>query len=298
MSKTAWKRAGFSLTAVALVAGAAGCGTTKGEGDRSVTQVLTAAFNKTSDAKSAKFKMTITPPAGAAGSGAVEASGVMGWNPTVMDMTVSGAGMGAAAGGPEEMRMVWVKNIMYVDGGAKLAKEMDGKRWMKLDLAAAAELSENKALQKQMTGGLDSMDQDPSKQMALLLDSPNVKRVGEEKIDGVATEHYKGTLTMEEMIASNKSLKVLDKKERDDLIAQMKKAGIKGYDTEVWVNKDDYPVKMDIGIDSAEGKMKLVATYSDYGAKASVQAPPAGETTDLMKLLKEIGEKTKDPSEA
>ncbi|MGW3624300.1 hypothetical protein [Streptomyces sp. NPDC000880] len=299
MTMSAWTRAGVSVTAVAVIAGCQGgtaekkaAGTARETGTQSraaVTQVLTAAYKKTSAAKSAKVRMTMAMPAAMDG-GTMEMSGVMGWDPTVMDMTMKGSMFKADPDAPEQIRMVWLNNAMYMDMGAKAAENMDGKRWMKLDLGAAAEASGDKALQKQMTGSLESMNQDPAQQLALLLESPNLKHIGAEKIDGVEAQHYKGTLTLDEMVASNKSLKTLSEKERGGLLANMKKSGIKGYDTEVWVNQDNYPVKMDIGMDSPEGKVKIVANYSDYGAKATVQAPPAGDTFDLMEMMMKLGE--------
>ncbi|MFF4243972.1 hypothetical protein ACFYY2_05815 [Streptomyces sp. NPDC001822] len=66
--------------------------------------------------------------------------------------------------------------------------EMDGKRWMTMDLGAIAKASGNAAAQRQRTRGLEGMNQDPAQQPALLLESPNLKRVGAEKIGGVATQ--------------------------------------------------------------------------------------------------------------
>ncbi|WP_037783856.1 DUF6612 family protein [Streptomyces niveus] len=299
MTMSAWGRVGVSLTAVAVVAGVAGCqggdSGSKKAGGSSVTEVLTAAYEKTAAAKSAKVSMTMSMPqgmAGAAGGGDVEMSGVMGWDPMVMDMTMTGSMMQAEPDAPDEIRMLWVKNAMYMDMGAEAAKDMDGKRWMKLDLAAAAEASGDPAAMKELTGGMENMNQDPGQQLALLLDSPNVKHVGSEKIDGAEAQHYKGTLTVAEMLESNEGLDVLSAKERKDLLATIEKSGIEGYDIEVWVNEDDYPVKMNVGMDTPQGEMKISANYSDYGAKASVQTPPAGDTVDLFEMLGGLGEES------
>ncbi|TXL90369.1 hypothetical protein OIE71_20425 [Streptomyces sp. NBC_01725] len=307
MTMSAWGRVGVSLTALAVVAGVAGCqsddpdtkktGSSAANGGEpqsrsAVTEVLTAAYEKTAAAKSAKVSMTMSMPAGAAGAaggGEMEMSGVMGWDPMVMDMTMTGSMMQAEPDAPDKIRMVWVKNAMYMDMGAEAAKDMDGKRWMKLDLAAAAEASGDPAVAQELTGGMENMNQDPAQQLALLLDSPNVKHVGSEKVDGVDAQHYKGTLTVAEMVESNESLDVLSAKERKDLLAGIEKSGIEGYDIEVWVNEDDYPVKMDVAMDSPQGDIKMSARYSDYGAKASVQAPPAGDTVDLFEMLGDLG---------
>ncbi|MEV8284266.1 hypothetical protein [Streptomyces niveus] len=299
MTMSAWGRVGVSLTAVAVVAGVAGCqggdSGSKKAGGSSVTEVLTAAYEKTAAAKSAKVSMTMSMPqgmAGAAGGGDMEMSGVMGWDPMMMDMTVTGSMMQAEPDAPDEIRMLWVKNAMYMDMGAEAAKDMDGKRWMKLDLAAAAEASGDPAVTKELTGGMENMNQDPAQQLALLLDSPNVKHVGSEKVDGVEARHYKGTLTVDEMLESNEGLDVLSAKERKDLLATIEKSGIKGYDTEVWVNEDDYPVKMIVGMDTPQGEVKISANYSDYGAKASVETPPAADTVDLFEMLGGLGEES------
>ena len=295
MSKSTWKRAGVAtLSAAALVAGLAGCddGDAKAVGKAlgDPLQALTAAYEKTSAAKSAKIQMTMSIEGAGPESGTMEMTGVQGWAPASMDITMKGSMLSAGnPDAPEQMRMVMLDNVMYMDMGEKQAAEMDGKRWMKLDLKAAAAESGDKALQKQMTGGLDNMNQDPSQQLALLLDSPDLKHVGAEKVNGMETEHYKGTLTFEQMLAANESSKLLSKEEHDKLIENVKKTGLKGYETEVWVNKDGYPARMDVGMEMAEGKAQLRADYSDYGTQSAVQAPPASETVDLFKMLREAG---------
>ncbi|TGB11227.1 hypothetical protein E2651_13655 [Streptomyces sp. MZ04] len=269
-----------------------------------MTEVITAAYEKTAKAKSAKVEMTMSMPSKMDGGGTMKMSGVMGWDPTVMDMTMTGSALTKGdPEAPEKVRMLWRDNVMYMDMGAAAAAAkgmgMDGKRWVKMDLNAIAEQAGDPALAKQMTGGLDSMNQDPAQQLALLLDSPNLKHVGPAKVDGVQTQRYKGRLTVKEMMESNKGLDdVLGKGERDELFKNIEKSGIKGYDTEVWVNEDDYPVRMDIDVKSPEGTMKTSQKFSDYGAAAKVTAPPAGQTFDLMELFKELGDLGKDSAGA
>ncbi|MGW4030268.1 hypothetical protein ACWEFL_13225 [Streptomyces sp. NPDC004838] len=313
MSKSVWRRAGVSLTALAVMAGAAACQSGDGDGGgekkaagsvlqsgEKATQALTAAFKKTSEAKSAKVRMKMTMPASAEGGGTMEMSGVIGWDPTVMDMTMNTSGLQVGAGTgtdmPEQIRMLWADNVLYMDMGAEAAKEMDGKRWMTFDVGALAEASGDKALQKRLTGGLENMNQDPAQQLAIMLESKNLKHIGPEKIDGVETQHYKGTLTLDEVIAAEGSQGVISDKERKELLDEMKKSGLKGYDTEVWVNDDGYPVRMNLGLASPEGKVSVVSDYSDYGAKATVQAPPAKDTFDLAEILKGLQKETGQPA--
>ncbi|MCX5392534.1 hypothetical protein [Streptomyces sp. NBC_00094] len=300
MNRSAWKRAGVALTAAAVVTGVAGCqdGGTKAadkpqtQSLEDVTKVIQAAYTKTSAAKSAKIRMTIEMTGAGLGSGTTTMTGVQGWDPAAMDVTMSGgmfASMGAA-GMPEKIRMIMRDDVMYMDMGAEQAAGMDGKRWMKMDFAAMAKESGDAALQKQMTQGLGGMNQDPAQQLALLLEAPGIKHVGPEKVEGVEAQHYKGTVAFEDMLNANKSFDGMPKADRDKLVATMKESGIKGYDTELWVNGDGYPVKTVVGMKMPEGTMDMTAFYSDYGTEATVEAPPAKETFDVMEMLGALGQ--------
>ncbi|GGU92349.1 hypothetical protein GCM10010275_31820 [Streptomyces litmocidini] len=299
MSTSTWRRAGVALTAAAVVTGVAGCqdGDAKAggaaPGARShddVTKVIRAAYEKTSAAKAAKVKMTMSIEGAGAGSGTIRMTGIQGWSPAVMDITMDGSMLGAGGpDAPQQMHMIMLDQVMYMDMGAKQAAEVDGKRWMKLDMKAAADASGDKALQKQLTGGLDNMNQDPAQQLALLLDSPDLKHLGAEKVNGMETQHYKGALTLEQMLKANESSELLSEKDHDELVANAKKVGLKGYDTEFWVTGDGYPARMDIGMTMAQGTMRVRADYSDYGTRAAVQAPPAEDTVDLFEMMKDFG---------
>lgn len=309
MSTYRKKTVGAALAAVLLVGGATACQNGKKEdtgkaaagasaqpskpvAGGSATEALTAAYKKTSAAKSAKVRMTMSMPASLGGGGTVEMTGVQGWDPTVMDITVKGA-LAPGGSASDSMRMISANNVMFMElpAGSDMAEGMEGKRWMKLDLAAAAEASGDAEAIKKLSGmgGMDQ-SQDPAKQLALLLSSPNVKHLGAEKVEGTDAEHYKGTLTFEEMLAANESSKALTEADRAKLVETMKKAGIKGYDMDVWVNKDGYPVRMKVGMGMPQGTMNIEATYSDYGSAATVKAPPENETFDLFAMLKELGE--------
>ncbi|MGW5676773.1 hypothetical protein ACWEV4_17115 [Streptomyces sp. NPDC003860] len=312
MSKSSWKRAGLAATAAAVVLGATAC-QSGGDGDGKkgaagsegathsggqVTKALTAAFKKTAEAKSAKVSMTITAPEAVEGGGSTTMSGVMGWDPTLMDVKVTSSGA-AALGGPAEVRTVWVDGVLYTDvgaAGAEAAEVFGGKRWMKMDLKAIAEGSGNKALEKQLAGNMDNMNQSPAESLAVLLESEDIKHVGSAKVDGVDTEHYKGSISVEEMVNKNDSL-VLSKADRAEMIKAVKEAGITSYDTQVWVNGDGYPVKMDIAMASKEGPVTISAKYSEYGAAAQVEAPPAKDVIDFEQAMKDIDKQLKSVDE-
>ncbi len=296
-----FKRAGISFAAVAvLVAGAAACqggdgkkaagAPEKAAGQSSSADARTAlqaAYKKTAAARSAKVAMKMSVPSiVGAGVGDMEMTGIQAWNPSAMDFTMTTPALKGMPDAPDKIRTVMLNNVMYMDMGAEAAKDNGGKRWMKMDLGALAK-DGGGGLAQQMTGG--AQNQDPAQQLALLTDSPHVRHLGSEQIDGAPAEHYKGTLTLEEALATNKSLDGLSGQERQKFIDAMKGAGIKAYDTELWIAKSGYPVRMDVGIDSPQGKLTMSAHYSDYGTTSAVRAPAAAETYDFADSLKDLG---------
>ncbi|MFE1269491.1 hypothetical protein [Streptomyces sp. NPDC058758] len=293
MSKSSWKRAGVAtLSAAALVAGLAGCddGDAKAAGKALADplQALTAAYEKTSAAKSAKFRMTMEVEGTGADAGTITMTGVQGWDPTLMDVTMSGGAFaaGKSAGGPDKMRMIMRDDVMYMDMGEKQAAQMDGKRWIKMDLAGLAEESGDASLQQLTQGMGGSTNQDPAQQLAILLESPGIKHVGPEKVEGVDTEHYKGSVSMDEVLKNDKSFKGMTAEQRKSFTATLEKSGVEGYDTELWVDQNGYPAKMIVDMEMPQGAVKLTAFYSDYGTQAAVEAPPAGETVDFLEMMK------------
>ncbi|NEC12207.1 hypothetical protein G3I34_07870 [Streptomyces sp. SID8014] len=304
------RRVAVPAAAVAMVLGLAACeggdSESKGEGKAADSvpkamsradagKALNAAYKNTSEAKSAKVKMTMSMPEGTPGGGDMEMSGVMGWDPTVLDMTMSGSALQESdPTAPTSSRVIMDGDVMYVDMGAEAAKETDGRRWMKMDLGDLAEQMEKSGeagggeMAKAMTGGLENMNQDPAQQIALLMESPNLKHVGPAKVGGEETQHYKGTLSLKEMLDANTAFDTLPEKDRKELVEAMETSGLEGYQTQLWVNDDDLPVKMDVTMETPEGDVRIVQTFSDYGAAAKVEAPAEKDTLDFMDLLKEL----------
>lgn len=251
-------------------------------GGGSTVQAMTAVAKKTSDATAAKVSLKISSP-GMLGE-EMEMSGVMGWDPMALDMTMRTADTPAM---PSSSRLIWVDDAMYVDMGSVNAAELDGKRWMKLDLGSALDQL-GQAERKMLSGGLDSMNgQDPAQQMALLLSSPNVAYLGEQEVDGVTAKRYKGTLTLDDGMKSKDGLDFLSAAEREDLLEGVKKSGIKGYEIEAWV-RDDLPVRIKTTMDSSQGDVTVLQKLTDYGTDVSVKAPPAEETADFREALRGI----------
>ncbi|MBW1602524.1 hypothetical protein JJV70_10460 [Streptomyces sp. JJ66] len=299
------RKTALGATSLALALALTGCtgdeddkGSAKAEGSAAASkpaedraqgspalQAMTAANQRVAEFQSAKVKMTMKSPEELGGN--VDLSGVMQWNPTAMDVTMSGA---PESGMPQETRLVWLDNVMYIDAGEEMAAEMDGKQWVKLDFAALAEESGNEQLASAMTRGMQDQ-QNPAQQLAMLLNSPNIEHRGEETIDGQKTQHYSGTLTVEEALEANEALsEAFTEEEREQLWANVEKTGVENYEIAVWVNEDDLPVRMDMKTTTPQGVVEVTQHLSDFGDGADITAPPAGETADFFQELKEAAE--------
>jgi hypothetical protein len=304
MVGSAWRRGGLAVTAAALAVGVAGChggGTGKGASAAahaskapaatSPLDAVDAAYKKLTGVRSAKFTMTMTTPQVAAGAGttSIKTSGVIGWDPLAMQMSMDASALGAGSPDvPSTIKVELVGTTMYMDLGAEAAKETGGKRWMKIDYAQAAK-QPGGANAGVLGSELQSSNQNPSAQLGLLLGSPHITRVGSQTVDGVATEHYRGAFTPEQALQSNPSVH-LTPAQRKTYTDSLKQAGITSEDLDVWVGKDDYPVRMDATMNSSQGRIGMSLHYSDYSTKAAaVQAPPAADTFDLQDLAQQTG---------
>jgi LppX_LprAFG lipoprotein len=119
-----------------------------------------------------------------------------------------------------------------------------GKTWLKLDGK-----TRSSALPK-------SLPQNPNQALARLKKLANVRKVGEETIDGVTTTHYHGVGRLDHGTF------------------------------DVWIGNDDgYVRRVRAGANGKQGHGEVVVTLSDFGKPVSVTAPPASETADAGKLM-------------
>ncbi|WP_431036027.1 hypothetical protein ACQYWQ_18770 [Streptomyces sp. P6-2-1] len=325
MSRTAWGRGRTgrvvgAAIAVALLGGAATACNSDDSGDKKSDakpaaekssaapaedvdpqEALKAASEKAASFKSASVEMTTKTPEGLTETAAPShMKGKLGWDPVAMDMAVRTED--AQPGMPAEMAMKWTGSVMYMDVGEEGAAELDGKRWMKIDLAAAAKAggAESQEAMKQFDQLMGSFGQGPATQIDMLSTADDVKYVGAEKTGGSETKHFRGTVSADSLLNTADALKSLDAKTRKQVQDNFKKTGVTSQRIDLWIGPDDLLVRADSVANSKKGKVTTTATYSDFSGPLKVTAPPAGQTMDLMKMLQSIGDLTKDggPSDA
>lgn len=261
------------LGVLLLAAGAVSCGSEKSPEMTPAAAVAKAAKN-TEDIKSLHYRMNGTVPA----SGKVEAEASMRLKPSIaMSMKISASGQAGA--GESEIRLV--DKVMYIGGGAEMAKEMDGKSWMKFDFSGSKAGKELDQL-----GSAGQAEQNPAAESTFLTGAKDVKKVGSEKVDGVETTHYTGTVTLKDLRASLKDSKAATREQREKSIKQYEKLGVDKLTMDMWVDGEDHTKQFRMKSDTDKGPLDMTFTFLDYNKPVTVEAPPAKDVADLAEMFK------------
>ncbi|MCG0286760.1 DUF1396 domain-containing protein [Streptomyces sp. PSAA01] len=283
------RAAGAVLAAVLLCGGAVGCGSSGADGkpegkagEKSSEQVrmapaaaVRAAAKKSEKLTSFRYRMTGRTPE----DGRIEGEAAMSTKPVAVRMTMRAVGQGADAA--VEIRMV--DGAMYLGGGKEAAGELNGKSWLKLDLSALGE----KATSGLGGGSLSRQaDKNPVDDSAFLSGADDVKRVGEETIDGVRTTHYRGTITLAQMRESLKDEDAATRKRREKSLGEYEKMGVDRLSMDMWIGQDGHTKRFRMRGEGDKGPLDMTITFSGLNEPVTVKAPPANQTMDLAELAR------------
>ncbi|MEU5756805.1 hypothetical protein [Streptomyces sp. NPDC047829] len=232
-----------------------------GAQEQGTTQVR-AAYDRTAEAETAKMtiNMKLSAPEESIttdGKGALDFEE----GDSVMTMTAQGKSI--------EQRVVDQVLYQKVPG----QKAQGGKTWMKIDLKKAA----------QALGVNAGQIGDPaqSARYAKAITDQDVTKVGQEKIDGADTTHYKVSVDVAELPGGD----------------QLRQQVGPTLPMQVWLDGDGRlrRQQLDMSIKGAPSagakaqnsaapqqiKMTMVMNYSDFGTEVEAQAPPAGQVADM-----------------
>jgi hypothetical protein len=266
------------LAALLLAGGAVGCQKSD-DAEKSPAMTPAAAVAKAAknseDITSLHYRMTGKVP----GEGQVSGDAAMSMKPLAMSMKMTA--QDSETKGPVEIRLV--DNAMYIGGNADMAKEMDGKSWIKFDMSA---LGGGKELNADQLGA-GQAEKNPASESTFLTGSKNVKKVGTETVDGVKTTHYQGTVTLSDLKASLKDGNKTVRKQRQKSIEGYEKMGIDSMTMDMWVDGDDHTKQFRMRSDADKGPLDMKITFLDINEPVKVTAPPAKETADLAEMMKD-----------
>ncbi|MFC1409171.1 hypothetical protein ACEZCY_11270 [Streptacidiphilus sp. N1-12] len=240
----------------------------------SVADAMSLTSKQTAKYTSMKMKMTEVVPK----VGTITASGEMSRDPLAMRMTMSNPQLTSALGAAS-IQMMMSGSTMYMNLGSSGAKQLDGKHWMKMDFASLG--AQGKALSDAMN---KSNGQDPSDAVKLLTSSGDIKKVGQETVDGVPTTHYAGTVDMKKLAdqeaGADSGLK--------NIIDQAGQLGMSTEKVDIWIDSRSLPVKVHETASTTQGNVDITVEYSDFGTTpVKITPPPASDTVDFATMLKD-----------
>jgi hypothetical protein len=229
---------------------------------------IKAAVGKSGELKSLRYTMDVKVP----GEKAMQGEAAMNVDPRALSVTMEQDGQ------PVEFRVVG--DSLYLNGGP--GSEIEGKHWMALPMAELDEASKDIPV-----GGSAATfaEQSPADQTGMLLGSEDVKKVGTEKIDGVETTHYQGTVSLDELSKSSS----LDKTQQDEAVKQFKALGIKNDLTmDLYLDADQLTKRMRMRSETATGDLDMTLTFKDYNKPVTVKKPAASDTADFGKMMEQL----------
>ncbi|GAB3277506.1 lipoprotein [Actinocorallia lasiicapitis] len=231
----------------------------------SANQALTESVSKTEDVKSFGAELTVGGGATVHGVGRFQIKPEVALSVDLDQISLGGLNIGTGG-----TKVLLVGQNVYVSN--KQLNQFTGgtKPWIKVDLGTVGSAVgfNPQDILKQVTQA------NPADLAKIVSQSTDVAKVGEEKIDGVQTTHYKGTVDVQ------KALKELapDLKVKAEELAK----GAESLSFDYWLDGDQLPRKVTAHATSTENKSyDVTVVFRDYNTKVSVAAPPADQTSDF-----------------
>jgi hypothetical protein len=260
----------------------AGGATKAGSGDSAAISLVADAMNKADSAGTVKVTGTMSAP-GMSTPMTINAEEQ--YSPSVaMSMSLQVEG--------QTLSEILVGDVIYMDYPALSAELGSGKQWMEIDLAKVTSLGSLSSL-------LDSARNDnPTTQIAALVASGSVTKVGTETVQGQQTTHYAGDLDASQLLSAGNTASNLTPSQLSSLKDEIKSAGVSTVKVDLWVASDGLPVEEKYSEKTTAGTVVGDLYMSDWGAPVSVGAPPASEVTDMTNQINAEASATASPAAA
>ncbi|MFJ5839991.1 LppX_LprAFG lipoprotein [Streptomyces shenzhenensis] len=264
------------LAVLLLAGGAVGCGAKDGAAKSPALEPVAAiakAAQNADDITSFRYRLTGSVP----GEGRIKGEAAMSIEPLAMSMKM--AVEDKATDGEMEIRLI--DKAMYIGGNAEMAKEMDGKSWIKFDMSA---LGEEGGLNTDQFGAGEA-GKNPAADSTFLTGSKDVKEVGTETVDGVETTHYRGTVSLDDLRTTLKDEDKEVRERREASIEQYEEMGIDAMTMDMWIDGENHTKQFRMRGDAKKGPLDMTITFLDYNKPVKVTAPPAKDTADLAEMM-------------
>ncbi|WP_329107721.1 LppX_LprAFG lipoprotein [Streptomyces sp. NBC_01439] len=117
----------------------------------------------------------------------------------------------------------------------------------------------------------------------------DLKKVGEETIDGQKTTHLAGTLTLDELKAHSASSTPAAKERQEKNLKTLEEQGIKSLTMDIWIDEADQAKQVRTQGQGTSGSMDVTIKFKDINKPVEIAAPPADQVMDLGEMMKDSG---------
>jgi hypothetical protein len=161
--------------------------------------------------------------------------------------------------------------LLYLQMPQLSAQLPAGKRWVELDVSKVGKAS-GFDLSQLMAGSQFQ----PSDVLSMLKgEGAKVQSLGSASVGGTATTHYRVTID---------TAKALESKGLTSPLLAAAAALPASIPADVWIGKDGLVRQVKLALGVAQGHMAMKMNLYDYGANASITAPPSSDVFDATQL--------------
>jgi hypothetical protein len=278
------RRTGVGSAVVVIVAALGACGS----GTTALDRVAGAAA-KTTAAHTAKVSVSIKSDRGPFAKGFTEDGAFDFTNRRGrFDFNAAQLGTPGASGTISAVFDFSAGLVIYMDF-PQLSQTLGGKRWLKIDYA-----SFGKSCGVDFNSAIQNQSGDPTSGIEQLRGASQITKVGNEKVRGVDTTHYRLVIDLDKAVRASPAAV------RDAMQKLRNLYTVKTVPAEVWIDSHDRARRYKTTIDSSTIKLPcqtaiasnpftgtITTSYEvyDFGTVVDATPPPADQTTDLSALL-------------
>jgi hypothetical protein len=272
------RRTFITIAALTALVGA-GCGGGGSPKNTSPAAVVAAAPAKTSAAGTARTSFTVQ----ASGSEDVTTDGTYDFSAhrstiSVDLPSIKGVSLGKVDG-------IVDKGVLYMKIPSLLADQLGGTEWLKLDLAKATE----KVADVDVSGVTRAASGDPGIALENLKGATAVTAVGDERVRGDLTTHYRAT------IDTAKAIDAASSDQKDALSKADDVFGTKTVPAEIWIDREGRMRRLRLAVDTSKSNVPGASTVGgqgaviyelyDFGTTVKAALPPSDKTADLADVV-------------
>ncbi|GAA0409936.1 hypothetical protein [Streptomyces luteireticuli] len=164
-----------------------------------------------------------------------------------------------------------------------MSKYGGGRTWYSIELNEGRTPPKPEDVQKRAEGDLPVL-------LGVLRATKDVRRVGTEEVGDKKAAHFQGTVVLDDL-AKYKGRAMRDWL-RESYVKDQRKAGLDRVEIDVWIGKDDLPLKAREHGKGSKGETLLTEEYRDFGVDPKLRVPAAKDVLTSEQLQREVFEKS------